>query len=213
MKLPQARNKEIVEQELNNELLIYNLQLNKAYVLNETSKIIFQACNGKTTFDDLKRKHKFTEELIYLTIDQLKKEDLIFEDYQSKFAGVSRRELIKRAGLGSMIMLPVVASLTFPSALMAASCGDTSSNPNNCGTCGTVCIAPTATCCSGSCVNLNGGNINNCGSCGTVCSGVRPACCSGFCRDLDSNPNNCGSCGNACSFGNTCVSGVCVPVP
>ena len=77
MQLPQARTADIIEQEVDKELLVYNLQSNKAYTLNETSKNIFRACNGKTSFEDLKRQHKYSEELIYLALDELKKKEPI----------------------------------------------------------------------------------------------------------------------------------------
>lgn len=203
MKLPQARTAEIVEQELGAELLIYNLQSDKAYTLNETSKIIFQACDGQTTFGDLQRKHKFTEDLIYLTLDELKREDLINDAYQSKFARVSRREVIKKVGLASMTMLPVIASITAPSAVAAASCN---------------CSPPASTCCSGVCRNLSIDNFN-CGQCGNTCAGGTTCnsggCCqsgltycSGTCTLLGTN-TNCSSCGDVCVGGQSCDNGVC----
>ena len=70
--LPKARTTEIVERDLSKELLIYDLTTHKAYTLNETSKIVFKTCDGRTTFDELKEKHRFTDELIYFALDQLK---------------------------------------------------------------------------------------------------------------------------------------------
>lgn len=53
MQFPKARNKNIVVQLLNKETLIYDLIDNKAFCLNETSSIVFNACDGKTSFDEL----------------------------------------------------------------------------------------------------------------------------------------------------------------
>ncbi|KAK3312841.1 hypothetical protein B0H66DRAFT_568988 [Apodospora peruviana] len=75
-------------------------------------------------------------------------------------------------------------------------CGDTSSDSNNCGTCGNVCVAG-STCSSGACVCTN--------------SGKPP--CNGQCLDLTSDNNNCGTCGHSCSSGTTCQSGACAPLP
>lgn len=120
-KLPMFRQSGIVIQEAGNELLIYDLTVNKVYCLNETSKIIYEACDGKTTFDELKSKHKYSDEIIYLALDELKKNNFLQEIYVSPFAGMNRREVIRKAGLASMIVLPIITGLIAPSANRAAS--------------------------------------------------------------------------------------------
>lgn len=49
--LPLARMNDLVVQNLDTEVLIYDLKINKAFNLNETLKIIYEACDGKTTFE------------------------------------------------------------------------------------------------------------------------------------------------------------------
>lgn len=121
MKLPVARTADLIEQEADKELLIYDLSINKAYSLNETSKNVFQACNGKTSFEELKRKYNYTDDLIHLTLGELKKNNFIETEYVSPFAGMNRREVIRRIGLTSMIVLPVISTLLAPIAADAAS--------------------------------------------------------------------------------------------
>lgn len=111
----------IVVRNLKDETLIYNLTTNQAFCLNDTSAKVFNACDGKTSFDDLKEKHQLTDEIIYLALDGLQKENLIEADYVSPFASLSRREVIRKVGLASMIALPVVSTLVAPSAASAAS--------------------------------------------------------------------------------------------
>ena len=53
-KLPKAKLDNVVVQSLNDETLIYNLTTNQAFCLNETAAKVFNACDGKTTFDELK---------------------------------------------------------------------------------------------------------------------------------------------------------------
>ena len=121
--LPKARTSEIVEQELGKELLIYDLTTDKAYCLNETSAKIFNACDGKTMFDDLKRRYNFTDDLIHLALAELERNNLL-KDYKSDyFAGLSRREIIKRVGLASLIVLPLIIGSAAPLAVHAASGG------------------------------------------------------------------------------------------
>jgi hypothetical protein len=122
-KLPLAKTKDIVVQTLGKEILIYDLNTHKAYNLNETSSIVYQACDGRTFFTELKAKNKLTDEIIYLALDELKKENLIEESdgYDSPFEGMSRREVIRKVGFASMIALPVISSLVAPTAAMAQS--------------------------------------------------------------------------------------------
>lgn len=82
--------------------------------------VVFNACDGMTTFDQLRRQYKFSEDLVYLTLDLLREKNLI-EDYQSKFAGISRREAVKKVGLACAVALPVIAAITAPVAAQAAS--------------------------------------------------------------------------------------------
>lgn len=120
MNLPQARTSDIIEQEADREILIYDLRNNKAYTLNETLKIVYKAC-GEQTFEDLKRKYKFSDDLIHFSLAELSANNLI-ENYQTGyFAGLSRREVIKKVGLATMVALPVIAGLTAPQAAQAAS--------------------------------------------------------------------------------------------
>lgn len=121
-KLPKAKTAELVIQESGNELLLYNLTTNKAYCLNETSAIVYQACDGNTTFAELKKQSFFTDELIFLALDGLKRENLLDENYDSPFEEMTRRQVIKKIGLSSMLALPVISSIIAPTSVMAQSC-------------------------------------------------------------------------------------------
>lgn len=121
--LPKARTENIVEQNLKQETLIYDLITNQAFNLNETLSIIYKACDGATTFTELKRKYKFSDDFIYLALDELKQNELLAKGvgYVSPFANTSRREVIKKVGLATMLMLPLVSGLVAPTAAQAAS--------------------------------------------------------------------------------------------
>lgn len=122
-KLPVARNTNIVVQTSDKEVLIYDLNTDKAYNLNETSSIVYQACDGKTTFTELTANHGLTNDVIFLAIDELIKEHLIEKnnEYNSPFDGMSRRKVLRQIGIASMVALPVIVSLTAPTAAMAQS--------------------------------------------------------------------------------------------
>jgi len=128
---PQSRKQNLVEQEVDGELLIYDLETNKAFCLNQTSALVWQACDGKRTIAEIgdvlgkQLNVQTNEDIVWLALDQLSKKKLIDPpvDLGSKFQNISRREVIKKIGIGSMIALPVVASLVAPTAIHAQSGG------------------------------------------------------------------------------------------
>lgn len=127
MKLPRARTEDLLEQNLKNETLIYDLTIDKAFNLNETLSVVYRACGENLTFDELKHRSKFTNDFIYLALDELKRENLLAEDYISPFAATNRREVIKKVGLATMFALPLITGLAAPRAISAAS--NQGSNP------------------------------------------------------------------------------------
>ena len=142
---PKARKENLVVQELDGEVLIYDLNTNKAFSLNETSSLVWQLCDGDNSVSEIsesigrKLDSPANEDLVWLALDQLKKEKLISngEEVVSSFAGMSRREVIKKVGMGTMIALPLVSSLVAPTAASAQSvacagamCGATLACPN-----------------------------------------------------------------------------------
>lgn len=124
MRLPKVRLTNIVEQNLDREILIYDLSDHKAFCLNETSAAVYKACGDGLTFEDLKRNHEFTDDLIHLALGELTRRDLL-EDYETGryFKGLSRREAIRKVGLATVIALPVIKELMAPTAANAASSG------------------------------------------------------------------------------------------
>ena len=135
--LPLAKRDNIVIQKTGEDVLIYDLGDNKAFCLNETSALIWQMCDGTKTVSEIgdavssELRFEVKDEFVWLALDQLKKEDLISNNYESIFAGMSRREAIRKVGFASMIALPIVVSLVAPSAISAASiCGCV--NPGDC---------------------------------------------------------------------------------
>jgi hypothetical protein len=177
---PTARKDGLVVQEMPDEVLVYDLNTNKAHCLNQTAAFVWKSCNGRNSVAEIKNlvEKNFgspvTEDFIWLAIDQLNKDDLLQEKVNSKFAGVSRRDVIKKIGLASIVALPVVASLTVPTAAYAVgTCtgGCDTGNPcatGNC-TCRSTCppgsTNPGAPCTVGS--NCGGTPQQTCPASGT----------------------------------------------
>ena len=78
-------------------------------------------------------------------------------------------------------------------------CTTFTSNPSNCGACGTACATGQA-CVSRTC------NGSSCGAGQTNCNGL--------CVNEQTDPNNCSACGSVCKQGTSCNLGVCtIPCP
>jgi len=126
---PKSRHSNLVVQDFEKEVLIYDLNNNQAFCLNETSASIWAMCDGENSVSDIslsmsrKLNTKVPEEFVWLALDDLKKNRLLekSEQFEIEFNRSSRREIIKKVGLTSMIALPLIASVIAPSAAMAQS--------------------------------------------------------------------------------------------
>lgn len=172
--LPIARKEGLVIQEMPEEILVYDLETNKAHCLNQTAAFVWEACDGINSATDIARLfgefsgNTVSEDLVWLAIDQLNEKNLLEKEMTVNFQGQTRREIIKKIGLATIIALPIVSSLVAP---MAASAGS-ACIPNSC-----TCTRPTA--CPGT-------------------LGVDPDCnCASPATSPTCNTANCASC--ACS--------------
>jgi hypothetical protein len=173
--IPLARQDKLVIQNFENETLVYDLETNQAFCLNQTSSIVWENCNGKNTVTEIvgllskETKSPVEEDLIWLALDQLRRENLLDEksDTIAELLHFSRREVIKKIGLTSLVTLPLITGLVAPQAVHAAStCVPVTGGcvcPGN-GTVGEICVGGTG--CQPNCrcqrVNNGGGNNGNC---------------------------------------------------
>jgi hypothetical protein len=191
-KLPVLRTDDLVVKELPNEVLIYDLENNKAYCLNETARAVMQECDGKKTADDAvsvlnaRLKTPVNEEMVWLAIDQLKKAGMVADDYilPVQTSRVSRRKMLQSAAaLG--LALPMVTALVAPTSIHAQS---------NCVGQNQPCISTAGPeCCPGSaCFNTETGPTGfqcvGCIALGQPCTIGGTACCSGSCFDTETGP-------------------------
>lgn len=136
----------VLVQESKKELLLYDQERNKAYCLNETSAMIWNLCDGENTVEDIRRraslelKTQVPEDVVWLALDGLKNEKLLTNHQEIKvdFSGLSRRQVIRKAGLATMIALPLISTLIAPTAASAQSVGVCSS--------ATFCVCADASC-------------------------------------------------------------------
>jgi len=126
---PTARKSGLVVQEVPDELLVYDLDSNKAHCLNQSAAMVWRSCNGDNSVAEIaelvgqQAGSGVTEDFVWLAIDQLSENNLLEKEVAVDLKGLSRREAIKKIGMASVIAVPVIASLVAPqSAMAAASC-------------------------------------------------------------------------------------------
>jgi hypothetical protein len=225
IKYPLARTDSIVVQEINDEILVCDTTNNRVFCLNRTAGEVWKACDGKTNAQqlakDLSRRFdkNVSEEMVSFSLIELSKENLLQAKVDSSmlFNGVSRREIIKRVGLTSMIALPLISSIAIPTAAQAASgtlafgsaCASNGQCTSNFCTdgvcCNTACLGICQACTAakkasgsdGTCNSISVGNDPD-----NECPGATN--CSGF--------NTCAlfNIGTACTINGECSSGNCV---
>jgi hypothetical protein len=147
---PSARTSGLVIQEMADETLVYDLDINKAHCLNDTATRIWKLCDGRTSVLDMVSRLErnsaspVPEELVWLAIDQLSENNLLQEQLDGKFGGQSRRDVLKKIGLASVVAIPIVASLVAPQSALALSSCQNCNNGSQCNAqgCPNVCAKP-----------------------------------------------------------------------
>ena len=124
--VPVARKEGLVIQEMPDEVLVYDLDANKAHCLNQTAAFVWKSCDGRNSIAEIAKLvgnnsgNAVPEDLVWLAIDQLSEKNLLANNLRANFNGSTRREVIKKIGLAAVIGIPIVASLTAPMSVLAA---------------------------------------------------------------------------------------------
>lgn len=149
-KIPAARKSGLVIQDVDEEVLVYDLDNNKAHCLNRTAAFVWKACDGRKTAADIATQmekefaQKVSEDLVWLAVDQLSRGKLLEGAAKPEILSFSRRETLKKIGLAAAVALPVVAMLSFPISALASTC-----EASLCGPMGSC--SPGDVCCFGTC--------------------------------------------------------------
>jgi hypothetical protein len=121
--LPKARQAQLIIKELPDELLIYDLERDKAHCLNETAALVWKNCDGRKTVTQLREVMEknagsaVPEEMVWLALDQLETFRLLDKTppKPALFVGMTRRDMVRRVGIVA-IALPVILSIVAPTA-------------------------------------------------------------------------------------------------
>jgi Coenzyme PQQ synthesis protein D (PqqD)/UPF0506 len=151
-KKPQTRQDGLIVRELDNEILIYDTEKNKAHCLNETAALVWKQCDGQTTVTEISRSlsnqlgTKVDERVVWFAVKQFGQDHLLEEKLTPPpafiAAGLNRREMVRVLGLAAVVAVPLVTSIVAPTPVQAATCLPA----------GQPCTT-SAQCCSGLCNN------------------------------------------------------------
>jgi hypothetical protein len=153
--MPIARKRGLLVRELNDEVLVYDLNRDKAHCLNASAALVWRQCDGRTQISEITQAIQTTSgaaldiDTVRLAIEQLKRAHLIegASVGDASTSRLSRRDLIKRVGIAAAVALPLVTTIVAPSAFGAASCLAT----------GATCTS-NSQCCNGTCTPV----LNTC---------------------------------------------------
>jgi hypothetical protein len=121
---PVARREGVLIRELPGELLVYERGEHRAHCLNRTAAAVFRHADGTRTVPDIARR-------VAPQGDRAEREAVVLEALARLGAaglleggeppgGWSRREWVRRAGVGAALLLPAVASIVAPTPAEAA---------------------------------------------------------------------------------------------
>ena len=127
--MPRERTHHLVIQDVEQEMLVYDLDTNKAVCLNPTAKFVWRKCDGKTSVLEISKlldkelATEATQEVVKLALNELQNANLLDEDsfFIDGEPSVSRRDLIKNYGM-PMAALPIDMTLVAPVSAQMKSC-------------------------------------------------------------------------------------------
>ena len=124
-RLPRAVTENLVIREVDDETLVYDMEREHAHCLNQTAALVWQLCDGKTSVKQAARSLQsklgtnVDSDLVWLAIKQLEQFHLVERAAQTP--SISRRTLVLKYA-PAILALPVIMSITAPTAAQAGSC-------------------------------------------------------------------------------------------
>jgi hypothetical protein len=149
---PLARADELVIEELGDELLVYDLDRDRAHSLGAPAARVWRACDGDSSVETLSVKLELDEETVARAILELRECHLL-DTGPADVAGLTRRDMgIRVAKLGAAAAaVPLIVSVAAPTAAQAVTelfCQAISVTGHGCGEChkfGCCCCEPPGT--------------------------------------------------------------------
>jgi hypothetical protein len=136
---PAARTSNVLIEELDDELVVYDRENDQAHSLNRTAALVWRACDGTRTIAEIAASLRRQgipvgdDDLVQLSVDLLANAGLIDSAAARRplETRLARRQLLERIGVvgaGSLV-LPAIETLDAPRAVAAVSEGAPSCSP------------------------------------------------------------------------------------
>jgi hypothetical protein len=121
-----ARQDKLLVRDVQGEVLIYDEEHHRAHHLNRTASLVWRHCDGQKTASEIavllqaEMGSTADEDLVRVALEDLRTAHLLVGSIQwtAEQASISRREVIRRAGLAGAlaVLIPVVTSMPAPAA-------------------------------------------------------------------------------------------------
>jgi hypothetical protein len=136
---PCSLKRHISIQQIGAETLVYDERRHRAYCLNGSSSVIWRLADGAHTVAEIREaasvelKTRVSEEFVAYALEELRRDGLMEPSaVEEARPAISRRAVLQRLGVGSVLLLPAIASIVAPTAAQAYSgCVDCTSAPSN----------------------------------------------------------------------------------
>ena len=153
-KVPEARTEGLIVQQLADEVLVYDQDRHKAHCLNRTAALVWGRCDGRSSISEIASRlagetsSEVEADVVWLAVEQLSRTHLLKGRVEAGDGGMSRREVMRRIGVGAAVALPLVTSIVAPKATEAANCRPSGASCNSSPQCcsGVCNGAPSGTC-------------------------------------------------------------------
>ena len=127
--LPYARRDNLIVEKVDDEVLLYDLQNEKAHVLNPTAALVWKLADGNRTIADLahavalETQSPSDEDLVWLALSQLSRAGLLQASATPTptIPRMNRREFLQKATYAA-VLIPVVKTIQAPGPSTPVSC-------------------------------------------------------------------------------------------
>jgi hypothetical protein len=145
---PHAREDGLIVRIIDNEIIVYDKERDKAHCLNQTAALVWNNCDGKRSVAEIARRMQaelnapVETNVVWYALKQLDKYQLLQDPISlpEDVVALTRREFLKKVGVAAAVAVPMIFSITAPTPAFASTCKPTGAS------CGSG-----VECCSGIC--------------------------------------------------------------
>jgi hypothetical protein len=118
--------KDLLMRELQDEVILYDRETRKAHCLNHTAAAIWRLCDGTKSVKEIAYALEqdstapMDEGVVWMAVHHFDTSGLL-QNKISAQSTLSRRDLMKKIGIGAAMVLPITASIAVPAPAAAVS--------------------------------------------------------------------------------------------